>query len=146
MSSHFSNLHSYVSQRLLSLFETLAKKYHRLENELKIRQESLRDTKPHANNVNNAQEGATSQGVEAGAKAEPVSEPVVVNVNNHVEQNKSECETVISVAEEVETTSDLVSAKANRLVISLLTHPLLLKVTPMSFSFRFKTWPCLRKC
>lgn len=30
MSGHFRHLHPYVSQRLVSLFETLAKKYHRL--------------------------------------------------------------------------------------------------------------------
>ena len=35
MSNNFCNLNSYVSQRLLSLFETLAKKYHRLEITLK---------------------------------------------------------------------------------------------------------------
>lgn len=41
MSNNFSNLHSYVCQRLLSLFETLAKKYHRLEKEVKIRESSI---------------------------------------------------------------------------------------------------------
>ncbi|KAG5891999.1 hypothetical protein JTB14_007747 [Gonioctena quinquepunctata] len=35
MSSQFRNLHPYVSQRLISLFETLAKKYHRLIHHMK---------------------------------------------------------------------------------------------------------------
>lgn len=35
MSAHFRNLHPYVSQRLVSLFETLAKKYNRLVTRLK---------------------------------------------------------------------------------------------------------------
>lgn len=35
MSAHFRNLHPYVSQRLVSLFETLAKKYNRLVSRLK---------------------------------------------------------------------------------------------------------------
>lgn len=34
MSGHFRHLHPYVSQRLVSLFETLAKKYHRLRLKL----------------------------------------------------------------------------------------------------------------
>lgn len=35
MSSHFRFLHPYVAQRLVSLFETLAKKHDRLEQQLK---------------------------------------------------------------------------------------------------------------
>lgn len=36
MSGQFRSLHPYVSQRLVSLFETLAKKYMRLEQQLKL--------------------------------------------------------------------------------------------------------------
>ncbi|XP_072387855.1 dymeclin [Diabrotica undecimpunctata] len=44
MSAHFRNLHPYVSQRLVSLFETLAKKYNRLMLRLKT-DNSQRDNK-----------------------------------------------------------------------------------------------------
>lgn len=36
MSGQFRSLHPYVSQRLVSLFETLAKKYIKLDQQLKI--------------------------------------------------------------------------------------------------------------
>lgn len=39
MSSQFRNLHPYVSQRLVSLFETLAKRYHKLQNQLEKEKE-----------------------------------------------------------------------------------------------------------
>lgn len=42
MSNNFRDLHSYVSQRLLSLFETLAKKYHKLEKELLSKEQNSR--------------------------------------------------------------------------------------------------------
>lgn len=35
MSAQFTSLHPYVSQRLLSLFETLAKKHSRLESKIR---------------------------------------------------------------------------------------------------------------
>ena len=35
MSAQFTSLHPYVSQRLLSLFETLAKKHARLETKIR---------------------------------------------------------------------------------------------------------------
>lgn len=37
MSGQFRSLHPYVSQRLVSLFETLAKKFIRLETQLKTK-------------------------------------------------------------------------------------------------------------
>lgn len=40
MSSQFRNLHPYVSQRLVSLFETLAKRYHKLQIQLEHENES----------------------------------------------------------------------------------------------------------
>ncbi|XP_018333634.1 dymeclin isoform X2 [Agrilus planipennis] len=39
MSAHFSDLHPYVCQRFLSLFETLAKRYSRLQEKLKLEKE-----------------------------------------------------------------------------------------------------------
>lgn len=39
MSSQFRNLHPYVSQRLVSLFETLAKRYHKLQHQLEQEKE-----------------------------------------------------------------------------------------------------------
>lgn len=49
MSAQFTSLHPYVSQRLLSLFETLAKKHARLE--VKIRAQAQPITSPDNTNV-----------------------------------------------------------------------------------------------
>lgn len=40
MSSQFRNLHPYVSQRLVSLFETLAKRFQRLQSKIETEKES----------------------------------------------------------------------------------------------------------
>lgn len=40
MSGQFRSLHPYVSQRLVSLFETLAKKFTRLDQQLKAKENS----------------------------------------------------------------------------------------------------------
>lgn len=50
MSAQFRSLHPYVSQRLLSLFETLAKKYARLESN--IHTQSSGSTESTVVNVN----------------------------------------------------------------------------------------------
>lgn len=44
MSAQFTSLHPYVSQRLLSLFETLAKKYARLEAKIRTQSTSADST------------------------------------------------------------------------------------------------------
>ncbi|XP_011648197.1 dymeclin isoform X2 [Pogonomyrmex barbatus] len=55
MSAQFTSLHPYVSQRLLSLFETLAKKHARLE--AKIQAQTI--VTPDKNNVNNTKINTT---------------------------------------------------------------------------------------
>lgn len=40
MSAQFRNLHPYVSQRLVSLFETLAKRYHKLQQTITVQNET----------------------------------------------------------------------------------------------------------
>jgi len=49
MSAQFTSLHPYVSQRLLSLFETLAKKHARLE--ARILEETQLTTVPSNDNI-----------------------------------------------------------------------------------------------
>lgn len=44
MSAQFTSLHPYVSQRLLSLFETLAKKHARLEAKIQAQPTVLADS------------------------------------------------------------------------------------------------------
>lgn len=44
MSGQFRSLHPYVSQRLVSLFETLAKKFLRLEEQMKTKHNNVSET------------------------------------------------------------------------------------------------------
>lgn len=44
MSAQFTSLHPYVSQRLLSLFETLAKKHVRLETKIRTQPSTSSDS------------------------------------------------------------------------------------------------------
>ena len=102
MSNNFSNLHSYVSQRILSLFETLAKKYHRLENDLKTRE----SRKSSCNNTP-AGDRKPSQ-LQSKSEIQSNGNDVVVNVQNHVNQITTEHETVVNVTDDIQDTSDLV--------------------------------------
>lgn len=49
MSSQFRNLHPYVSQRLVSLFETLAKKHVKLETKIRNQPPSNSTDQENAN-------------------------------------------------------------------------------------------------
>jgi len=60
MSAQFTSLHPYVSQRLLSLFETLAKKHARLEAKIRTQAQAT-----SANNTNvsiNLSDNVTANG------------------------------------------------------------------------------------
>lgn len=124
MSNNFSNLHSYVSQRLISLFETLAKKYHRLENELRSKKKVMDKTKSEVRKISNISKPESQDG-NIGNRVENASDrkqsvnatvfqkeggDVVITVNNHVENQvpgPDSFDTNINI-EELDGTADLV--------------------------------------
>lgn len=111
MSNNFRNLHAYVCQRLLSLFETLAKKYHRLENLIQMKEQAMKiekkclEMKPKISNASNNSSGdmngsatdnlKTSQTDGSYGKAEHVEAPITNGT--HPSQNGAGEDFVLNV-------------------------------------------------
>ena len=92
MSGQFRCLHPYVSQRLVSLFETLARKYMRLEERIKIAQTLPQPHSPPVDTTVNAEGQVTS-----------------------VEKAHSTSTTEASVASSADISPDLVSVQKNNI-------------------------------
>ncbi|KAL0267622.1 UNVERIFIED_CONTAM: hypothetical protein PYX00_009838 [Menopon gallinae] len=125
MSNNFSNLHSYVSQRLISLFETLARKYHRLENELRLKKEVMSKKKNEVRKVSNVSKPESQHDGSTGSRPENANDrkqsvnatvtqkeggDVIITVNNHVEQQTKESDNLDTNIDmdDLDETADLV--------------------------------------
>ncbi|KAK6634510.1 hypothetical protein RUM43_011911 [Polyplax serrata] len=125
MSNNFRNLHAYVCQRLLSLFETLAKKYHRLENLIQMKEQAIKiekkclEMKPKISNASNNSSGdvngsaadnlKTSQTDGSYGKAEHVEAPITNGT--HPSQNGAGEDFVLNVNSIPDTNTPEVVAK-----------------------------------